>query len=176
VLVAYVPRGSEQLLGEHVHPVLALDRLQEHGRGAPIHRAAQRIGLRGDGAKARHQRDERGLLGLLRSGRQRAVGAPVEGAVHDHHLPARTGLADELDRSLAGLRAGVAEEHLATETRAGQALGQAHGGLGVEEVADVHQPPDLLANGLHHPRVTVPQAGHRDAAQEVQVLVAVDVP
>ena len=57
-----------------------------------------------------------------------------------------------------------------------QALGQAHRGLGVEEVADVHQPPDLLAHGLDDARVAVAEVRHRDAAQEVEVLVALGVP
>ena len=102
--------------------------------------ARERLGSRRDRAEAGHQRRERRLLGLLRRRRQRAVGAPVEGAVDDHDVAAGARLARELDRRLVGLRAGVAEEHLAAEARLRQALGEPHRGLGVEEVADVHQP------------------------------------
>ena len=40
----------------------------------------------------------------------------------------------------------------------------------------MHQPADLLADRPHHARVAVAEAGDRDAAQEVEVLVAVGVP
>ena len=53
---------------------------------------------------------------------------------------------------------------------------QAHRGLGVEEVAHVHEPAGLVAHRLHHARVAVAELGHGDPAQEVEVLVPVRVP
>ena len=100
----------------------------------------------------------------------------MEGAVHRHDVPRGARLARELDRRLARLGAGVAEEDLAAEARPRQALGQTHRGLGVEKIADVHQPPGLLAHGCDHLGMTVPDVRDGDAAEKVEVLVAVDVP
>src|ERR1039458_86648 len=96
--------------------------------------------------------------------------------MHDHDVPPEASLTGELDRGLVRLGAGVAEEHLAVQARPRQALGQAHRGLGVEQVADVHQPLGLLAHRRHHARVTVTDVRDRDAAEEIEVLVAVLVP
>ena len=100
----------------------------------------------------------------------------MEGAVDDDDVAAGAGLADELERGLVGLGAGVAEEDAPVEARLSEARGEAHGGLGVVEVADVHQPPGLLAHGLHDPRVAVAEVGHGDAAEAVEVLLTLGVP
>ena len=68
----------------------------------------------------------------------------MERVQRDHHVAARPELAHELDRRLVGLGAGVAEEHGPAQRARRQALGQRAVRLGVEEVGDVHQPPDLL--------------------------------
>ena len=159
-----------------MHAGLALDRLQQHRGSVRVHGRAQRLGLGRDGAKARDERREGCLLGLLRGRGERAVRAPVKRAVDDHDVPLRACLAHELDRRLVGLGAGVAEEHAPPEARLRQPLREAHRGLGVVEVADVHQPPGLLAHGRHDARVAVADTGHRDPAEEVQVLVALGIP
>jgi hypothetical protein len=100
----------------------------------------------------------------------------VEGVVDNDDVPPGLGLARELDRGLIRLGARVAEVDLAAEARLREALGEQHGGLGVEQVARVHQASDLLAHGLNDPRVAVTEARHRDAAQEVEVLVALAIP
>ena len=100
----------------------------------------------------------------------------MERAVDDHDVAFGTRLARELDRGLVGLGPGVAEEGLAAEAAAGEAVGEAHGGLGVEEVADVQQPSRLLAHGGDNPGVAVADVRDGDAGEEVQVLVPVDVP
>ena len=51
VLVAGRARGLQQLLGEHVDAGLALDRLEQHRRGALVDR--RRAAPRGSGATAR---------------------------------------------------------------------------------------------------------------------------
>src|ERR1700722_5703438 len=100
----------------------------------------------------------------------------MEGAMHYHDLPSWLGLARQLDRCLVGLGAGVAEIDLATEARLRKTLGQAHRGLRVEQVARVHQAADLLAHGRDNARMTVAEAGHGDAAEEVEVLIPILVP
>jgi hypothetical protein len=100
----------------------------------------------------------------------------VEAALEHHDLAAAPVLAGELERALHRLGARVAEEHAPLERGVGQALGKSHRGLGVEEVAHVHEPARLPADGLDHRRVAVPELHHRDPSQEVEVLVALVVP
>ena len=109
--VAGLARGGQHLRCQRVHAGLALHRLEQHGGGPLVDRLGDRLGGRRDGAEAGHQRRERRLLGLLRRRRERAVGAPVERAVHDDDVAARPCLADELERGLVGLRARVGEVH-----------------------------------------------------------------
>ena len=177
VLVAGLARGVQQLGLERVDPRLALDRLEQDGGGALAHGGAQGVDVVArHHPEAGHERRERRLLRLLRRGRQRAHRAPVEAALHHHELAARAALAGELERALDRLGAGVAQEHAAAEREVGEPLGEAHAGLGVEEVAHVHQPPGLVAHRLHHARVAVAELRHRDAREEVEVLVALVVP
>src|ERR1700722_11709825 len=100
----------------------------------------------------------------------------MEGAMHYDYLATWLGLARQLDRGLVGLGAGVAEIDLATEARLRKTLSQAHRGLRVEQVARVHQASNLLAYRRHHARVTMAEARHGDAAEEVEVLLPVNVP
>jgi len=82
-----------------------LEERLHHGVGRD-HGADRRRQLLGrHRAEAADQRGERRLLALLRRRGQRAVGAPVEGAVDREDLPALAVLARELDRRLVGLRA-----------------------------------------------------------------------
>ncbi len=133
----------------------------------------------GDPAAERLER--RVLLGVARE-QQRAEQAAVEAAEQADDLDLRgivrravtTG---ELDRALVGLGAGVAEEREAVgpAQRALQALRQRDLRRGVEQVADVGQGPGLLRDGLRDRRVGVAEAGHRQAAEEVEVAPAVGV-
>ena len=100
----------------------------------------------------------------------------MKGAVDDDHLALRLGLARELDRGLGRLRTGVAQIRLAAQAALRQAVGETHRGLGIEEVGHVHQPAHLLAHRRDDAWVAVAEVGHRDAAQEVEVLVAIVVP
>ena len=68
------------------------------------------------------------------------------------------------------------QEHAAAERAVRQAPCEPHPGLGVEEVAHVHEPPGLLADRGDDGRVAVAQLRDGDAAQEVEVLVALVVP
>jgi hypothetical protein len=85
-------------------------------------------------------------------------------------------LADELDRTLVGLGARVAEERLAAEARAAEPLRELHSALGQVEVRRVGEHADLLANRLDHRRMTVADRADRDAGEEIEVFLAVRVP
>jgi hypothetical protein len=168
--------GAQDRVRQHVDAALALDRLEQHRGGALAHGGCDRLRLGRDGDEARHERRERGLLALLRRGRQRAVGAPVEAAVEDHDLPARARLADDLEGRLVGLGAGVREVHATPDRARGQPLGQRLHRPGEEEVGHVHQLAGLGAHRLHDPGMAVAGVADGDAGQEVEVLVAVRVP
>ena len=159
---------GQQLRRHDVHARLALDRLDQHRGGVGVDGGGD-LG-RVDGAEPRHQRRERRLLGLLRRGAQRAVGAAVERVQRDDHVAARAVLAHELDRRLVGLGARVAEEHAAAQRPRGEPVRQPHVRLGGEQVRDVDQPPDLLLHGRDHARMAVAEVVDRDPAQEVEVL------
>ena len=87
--------------------------------------------------------------------------------------------ARQLEGGLVGLGAGVGEEHLGAGRRLGQfqqLLGQGDLGGAREEVRDVAQGGQLAGDHRGHERVGVAEGVHRDAAEQVQVLLAVGVP
>src|SRR4051794_40267970 len=174
--VARLARGVQQLVGQRPHAALALDRLEQDGRGPLAHRAGDGLGRRLDGHEPRYERGERRLLGLLRGRAQRAVRAPVEAAVQHDDLAAAFGLTRELQRRLDRLGARVREEDGPAERALGQPLGEADHRLGVEEVADVQQLAGLGADRRDDLRVAVADARDRYAGEEVEVLVALLVP
>src|SRR6476619_6326800 len=85
-------------------------------------------------------------------------------------------LAGQLDRALVRLCPGVGEEDAAADARLAEPLRQSHHRLGVEEVRRMHQAAGLLANGLDHLRMAVPDRADRDPGDEVEVLLVVGVP
>ena len=98
----------------------------------------------------------------------------VVGGVH-HHDPVAAGVvAGELDRHQVGLGARVGEPHLVDRREAG-----AHG-LGEADLVDVHaaEAPPTVERGVDgggHRRRVVPEQAGRVVAEEVDVLVPVDV-
>ena len=159
---------------------LALDRLDQQRRSLVADGGTGRIQVVEihliEGIDGRLEAVEVLGLSARRDGRERP---PVEGvAERDHAVAlgrAAAGLIDarELDRALHRLRAGIAEEHAVCEGRGGEPLGEARLRRDMVEVRDV---PELLALGLQrgdHERMRMAQAGHADAAAEVQVARAV---
>ena len=123
------------------------------------------------------QRLERRLLGRLAGQRQRAHGAAVEGAFGRNEFGA-PGQPGDLERDLVGLGAGVAEEHPRLRVGAevaDQRLGQRDTGFGGVEVGGVAQRVQLRGDGLDDRRVAVAEHVDRDAAEQVQVGLAVGV-
>jgi hypothetical protein len=177
VLVARLTRGVQQLGFERMDARLALDRLEQDGGRALAQRGPQRADVVArHHPEARHERRERRLLRLLRGCRQRTHRAPVESTLDHHELAAIAAPAGELDRTLDRLGAGVAQEHAPAERQVGQPLRKPDAGLGIEEVADVHEASRLFPDRLHHARVAVAELRNGDAGEEVEVLVALVVP
>ena len=179
MLVGDPPRGREVALGRDLDAGLALDRLEQDRRGPVGDRLGERplVAVRHEGDVAR-QRLERLAVGRLGGQRQRAHGAAVEAALGGHDVGA-AGAPGQLERRLVGLGAGVGEEHLARPPRVEQReqlLGQPDLRLGGEEVRDVAERLELRRHRRDQGRVPVAERVDRDAAEEVDVLLAVGVP
>src|SRR5262249_3524099 len=120
----------------------------------------------------RHERPE-GVLKVAAEQRQHAAGLAVEAAPEAEHLGLARGRVDEPQRGLDGL--GPARDHLdapeALRRDGGHELENLRAGLGGE--AAEGDPLDLALGRLDVMRMTVADAAHRDAGNEVDVLVAV---
>ena len=159
-------------------PRLPLDRLDQHGGGALVDRVGDRLGVGSTARKPGHERRERRLLGLLRRRAQRAVGAPVE-ARRARRRSSPPGLALRASFSAASIASApeFVKNTLAAQRALGQALRQPHRRLGVEEVADVHEPPGLLAHRLDDRRMAVADAGRpRSRTRKSRYSLPVVVP
>src|SRR5262249_8993342 len=77
---------------------------------------------------------------------------------------------------LVGLGPRVGEEHPIREGVVAEQLGELGLLRDVEEVRDVEEGRGLLPHRPHHLGMAVPERGHRDAAGEVEVLLAFPVP
>ena len=173
-------QALQELVRRRMDAALALDRLDQQRRGLVAHRGAGRIQVVEvhlvEGIHGRLEALE--VLGL-RAGRDGRERPPVEGVAESHHAVARrrtaAGLIDacELDRALHRLRAGIAEEHAVREGRGGEPLRKARLRRNVIEVGDVPKLFGLPLQCGDHMRMRVAQAGHADAAAEIQVALAV---
>ena len=85
-------------------------------------------------------------------------------------------LARELDRAFVRLGAGVGEEDLAADTCLRQGLAKPQRRPGVVEVRGASEARRLLGDRRDDPRVAMPGVVHREAGEEVEVLLALVVP
>ena len=88
-------------------------------------------------------------------------------------------MARHLQRDLDGLRPARREDHVVEvagrETR--DLLGEGDGGRGREDVADgVRQASGLVGDRVDHLLPAVPDVGHRDPGDRIEVLASVAVP
>jgi hypothetical protein len=124
---------------------------------------------------------ERLAIFFLAGDGQGAEGAPVEGVEQGDGLVffgielAAVG-ANDFERALHGLGAGVAEEDAIQAGDAGDALRQGTLVLVVIEVGAVDHARSLLANDLHQARVPVAQSVDANAGDEIQVAFARPIP
>ena len=180
-LVAQCAQALQELVAGYVDAALCLDRFDEDGTGLLRERLLHRRQVVEVGkVDARQQRFEPlVILGLPRR-RDGADGAPVERIVEGEEAELASGdgvapLAGELEGRLPGLGAGVAEEHAVGEGVFHQQLRQSCRGNRVVEVGHVHQLPRLFLDRLEDVVITVPEGVDRQAADEVEVAVAVEV-
>jgi len=141
-------------LGHRVE--IAVGGVLEAGEHRPQAFVVFRLGGRGDGAE------------------RAAVEAAAEG--DDLVLHAVGAEANELDRRLVGLGAGIAEERLAAEAPLGEEPGPFPLGLGVPGVGDMNQPRDLILHRLHDRRRAVAEEVASPAGEEIKVLAPLGIP
>ena len=196
MLVADLAQGRHEALGRHVEPALALDRLDDDG-GHPtrLHVGLEQPGkgreallfadsMMFDGERrvvdVAREGPELGLIGQDLAGQAHGQqGAAVEGAVEGDHGAAPGIGAGDLDRVLHRLGAGIHEQRLGVRDRhqAVQALGQFDiAVIGHDLEGGVGEALFLRGHGGHHLGVAVAGVEHGDAAGEVHVAAAVDVP
>ena len=193
VLVAQLTRLLDELRADRPHAGFALNKLHNHGgdRGlialsARLERGLQRLGVtRFDELDIRHQRLERFTNGRLIRGGQRAERAPMESVdqrdntrrtVGRQRTPIQLG---ELQRRLIAFSPGIAEIHARALGRAGKFKefgGQLDLRLGSEIVAHMGDFRGLFAHGFHPRGVRIAERVDGDAAEEVEIAVAVHVP
>ena len=116
-------------------------------------------------------------VGLLGGQRERAHGAAVEGALGGDDVGA-AGAPGQLERRLVGLGAGVGEEHLARSAPSSASSFSASSTCGAlaKKLEMWPSVPQLAGHGLDEGRVGVAERVDGDAAEQVDVLVAVVVP
>ena len=129
--------------------------------------------------EAGHQRPEALVILRLGGGGGRAEGAAVESALERDDLVAMLGRAvqaDQLDRRLVGLGAGVAEERLPAEAPFRKRLGPKPLQLGVPGVGDVDQLAQLIADGLDHRGRAMTQQVAAPAGKQIEIAIPLVVP
>jgi hypothetical protein len=82
----------------------------------------------------------------------------------------------ELDGGLVGLGAGVGEEDALHTGQRAQLVPEPFLRRNPVEVGHVDEPTGLIAQGVTHGGVRVPEPANRDAGQSIEVPVAVGVP
>ena len=182
VPVGELARGLEEPVGQLDDAGLALDGLDEERRDGVVEGVLERLDRGGDVLDAAGQRLERLAHVRLAGERERAHRAAVEAVDEREHAgagAARVVEPRELERGLVRLGAGVAEPGPAVVARPGEArdaLGELERGLGREVVGHVREPGRLRGDRLDEHGVRVAERVHRDAGEEVEVLVPGVVP
>ena len=131
--------------------------------------------------KAFHQRLEALLhLGVGR-GRKGGNAAAVKSLLAHHDLRAGNALAvaefaRKFERSLVRLQPAVAEKNVAQTRELHQLRGQLFLQRHVKVVAAMNELGDLILQGRHQFRVLVPQGVNGDAAQRIQIRLAIHIP
>ena len=180
LLVAQVTQALQELLGSRTHAALALDGLGQDGADVFIHDVLDGLEVVELGiAEAGGQGLEVAVDGILTGGRASREGAAVEGVLHrddDEALGMAVilgVLAGELDLAFVGLGAGVGKEDLIKAAVLDDELRGLDGGLIVEVVGAVEDGLRTLLQALDDGGMAVAETVDGDAADEIEVLVAV---
>src|SRR5699024_6086008 len=184
------PAGSGEVAGRQgPYADLALDRFDHEGGHLVPCRAGEGL-LQGLDIAEREvfhaagQGFERFAVGLFGGQCQGAHGAAVEGALEgeDPGPVAAAVPAGEFEGRLHGFGARIGQEHPrrlgcgAVGGHLGEPFGQADLDRGGEEIGDVPQGAQLRRDGPGQGGVGMPEAVHRDAAEQVEVALSVGVP
>ena len=185
--VARVAQGAQFAQVVHVQGIdaaFALDGFHKHGHhiGVALRGGLEGVHIvQGHADKPFHQRPKPGLhLGVAR-GAQRGNAAAMEGLVEHHHLGSVNALvvaklARQFERGLVGLQPGGAKKHI-RHARERHQLGRQRFLQGhVVVVGGVYELRHLVLQGSYQVRMVVAQGIDRNAAQRVQVFLALGVP
>ncbi len=184
VAVTECAQPVEIVPGGDVDSALALDRLHQDGGdiGAIGGRGLHRLRIVvGDPDESLHQGLEARLYPPVSGGAQGRQGAAVEARFHDQDgrlldilvVAVQTG---DLDGRFVGLRTRVTEEYLLHTRERGQGLPQGLLLTDPVQVGGMNQAPGLLAQGLAHGGVSVPQATYGDAGHGIEIALTGDIP
>ena len=190
-LLADILEPLEERLVRGEDPPLALHGLDEHGGGFTLDDClfgALQVSVRRERVTRGEGLERRPVL-LLPGQVEGAEGAAVEAVGEGDRLRGplrgvRIGgfrslhlhLPGELDGTLVRFGAAVAVEDAVGEARVDELAREGGAGFGVVQVADVAELVGLLGHRRDPVRVAVPEAVHRDARAEVEVLFALGVP
>ncbi len=180
LLVAQVAQALQELLRGGTHAALALDGLGQDGADVFVHDVLDGLEVVELGiAEAGGQGLEVAVDGILTGGGAGGEGAAVEGVLHrddDEALGMAVilgVLAGELDLAFVGLGAGVGKEDLIKAAVLDDELRGLDGGLIVEVVGAVEDGLRTLLQALDDGGMAVAETVDGDAADEIEVLVAV---
>ena len=178
-LVADPPQPLEEARRGGDNAPLAEDRLDEDPAGVVVDELRHRIEIAVGGVlEAGKHRPQALVVFRLGGGGDGAERAAVEAAAEgdDLVLHAVGAEANELDRRLVGLGAGIAEERLSAEAPLGEEPGPFPLGLGVPGVGDMDQPRDLLLHCLDDRRRAMAEEVAAPAREEIEILTPLGIP
>ena len=187
VLAREPPRSLQECGRARRHPAFALHRLEDHRADVVAAFVAERrferrdvvVGDVRDAGRARPEPLRVLRLAAGGHGEQRAAMERVQRRDHAHLVRPEAIVRPaprELERRLVRFGPRVAEEHALGERAVDEPLRESQRRLVREPVADVPDLARLLVERADHCRMAMPERGHRDAAREVDIELAVLVP
>ena len=181
IFVAELAHALEVAGRWRVDAALALDRLEQHGARLVAHHGRElREVVVMDVVEAVRQRPEALVVMRLARRRQRRDRAAVEGVPRADDLrflrvEAVRVLACDLDRALVRLRARVAEERLVEARELDELRGRIGLRARVVEVRAMDHLARLMRDGIDERRIIMAEHVDGDAAEEIEVFLAVDI-
>ena len=183
-LVAQRAHLAQVIHVRRIDATFTLDRLQKHRHHVGVAGGGRLQGghiVEGHADEALHQRAEAGLDLGVAGGAERGDRAAVEGLFVHHNLGSLDALvvaefARQLQRRLIGLQPGGAEKHIGHARQFDQFGRQRLLVRHMVVVGGVNQLGELVLQGRDQLGMVVAQRVDRDAAQCIEVALAIDVP